>query len=63
MGHSIGGNTLARQVGTLLLKKAGKLSKRERRDVARWLRWHAKHLVKYGRAYAKRFTAGFTFYS
>jgi hypothetical protein len=53
---------LAIRIGTLKLRHIRQLSKQERRDVARWLRWHAKHLVKHGKAYSARLDAGLTFY-
>lgn len=43
--------TRFKTVASLTIKGADKMTPRQRREVAVWLRWHATHIVKHGREY------------
>ncbi len=45
---------------TITIYRPGRMLPEERRDVAKWLRWHADHLIKSGKDYTcGRFTGRF----
>lgn len=53
-----------RVVARMSIDKPGKMSAKERRDIAAWLRRHADHLMKHGKEYTEgRFTGRFTYVS
>ena len=45
----------------LTIKDADKMSKRGRKEVAAWLRRHAKYLEQHGQAYSSRFTGRYLY--
>jgi hypothetical protein len=49
-----------KRAASLAIQSPGKMTKRGRRDIAKWLRHHADCLIKYGDEYTEgRFTAGY----
>lgn len=51
------------RVASMQIQGAGEMTEAQRKDIAQWLRDHAKHLLKHGDNYAKRFRAGFIYTS
>jgi hypothetical protein len=52
----------AKRAAVLTIRDADKLSKRGRKDIAAWLRNHARWLEKYGDQYGKELRAGYNYY-
>ena len=51
-----------KRAATITIKSPGKMTARGRRDIAKWLRQQADHLVKHGKDYTEgRFTAGYNY--
>lgn len=52
----------SKPVAALKICEPGKMMARERRDIVRWLRWHAAHLAKQGKNYTTgTFTGRFSY--
>lgn len=46
-------------IASFSVKRAGEMTKEERKEVATWLKGEASKLMKFGKDYSKRFTARF----
>jgi hypothetical protein len=52
----------AQSAAIITIKSPGKMSPRGRRDIAKWLRMHAAHILKHGKDYTEgKFTGRYIY--
>lgn len=52
---------MEKSAAVLTIFKAGEMTEEGRKDIARWLRRHARWLTKYGDEYSNRFTGRYLY--